>query len=120
MRFDVGFIIHIDTILVTQFIEFPVLRIVTQTNGIDIMLFHQFKVFPHQLFRHIMARLRIMFVNVDTLEFHRLTVEQQYRIGLTITGQLVNLLDLDPAETNMIRNDFRYLTIHLDRHQQFV
>ena len=44
---------------------FAVLRIVAQTNGIDIVLLHQFKVFAHQFFGNIVTGCFVVLVNVQ-------------------------------------------------------
>ena len=67
MAFNIGFIVYIETIFVTKLIELAVLRIVAQTNGIDIVLLHQFKVFAHQFFGNIVTGCFVVLVNVHTL-----------------------------------------------------
>ena len=61
-----------------------------------------------------------MFVDVHAFKLDRLSIEQQDCVRFTVTGDLVDRLDLDAAETNVIRNDFRHLTVFFYCHQQFV
>ena len=61
-----------------------------------------------------------MFVDIHPFELNRLSVEQQYGVRLSVTGNLVDRFDFDAAETNVRRNDFRYFAVFLYRHQQFV
>ena len=90
----------------------------TKAYGIEIILFHQLKIFPHQLLCHIMSRLGIMLMNIHSFKFNRLSIHQQYRIRFSIRGQLLRLHHLETTETNMRRNNLRYLPIHLHRHFQ--
>ena len=120
VAFDVGFIVHIQTIFIAQFIEATVLRIVTQTNSIDVVALHQFKVFAHQLFRYIVSGFRIVFVDVHPFQLDRLSVDEQYHIILSVGCFLVDFLDLNAAESHIIRNHLAHLSIFFHRHVQFV
>ncbi|CCZ47450.1 putative uncharacterized protein [Bacteroides sp. CAG:661] len=120
VRLDVGLIIYIQAVFIAQFIETAVLRIVSQTNRIDVVAFHQLEVFPHQLLGYVVSRSLVVLMDVHTLEFQRLSIDEQHGIGLSVLGQLVNLLDFDATEPNVEGNDFGHLSVFLDRHQQFV
>ena len=120
MRLDVGLIIYIQAVFVAQLIETAVLRIVSQTNRIDVVAFHQLEVFPHQLLGYVVSRSLVVLMDVHTLEFQRLSVDEQHGIGFSVLGQLVNLLDFDATEPDVEGNDFGHLAVFLDRHQQFI
>ena len=120
VRLDVGLIIYIQTVFVAQFIETAVLRIVAQAHRVDVVTLHQLEVFPHQLLGYVVSRSLVVLVDVHSLEFQRLSVDEQHGIGLAVLGQLVNLLDFDATEPNVEGNDFGHLSVFLDRHQQFV
>jgi dTDP-4-amino-4,6-dideoxygalactose transaminase len=48
-----------------------------QADGVQIVPFHQFEILAHQFFCHVMSGLRVVFVDIDTFELDRLSVEQQ-------------------------------------------
>ena len=120
MRLDVCLVIDIETILITQLIELPVLRIVAKTNRIEVITLHQLEVLAHQLLGDVVTRLRVMLVDIDTLELDRLSVEEQNRVGLTVPCKLVDRLDLQPTETNPGRNDLQGLSLLFHTHQQLI
>ena len=120
VRLNIGFIIYIQSILITQLIKTPVLGIMRQTDSIQIIFLHQFEVFTHDVLRNIMPRDGIMLMNIDPFELDRLSIEQQNRIGLSVSGYPVTLRHLYPAETDMKRNHFQHLPASFDRHQHRV
>ena len=77
VAFDVGFIVHIQSVFVAQFIEAAVLRIMAQTYGIEVVALHQFEILAHQLFVDIVSRQRVVLVDVDSFQFDRLSVDHQ-------------------------------------------
>ena len=120
MRFDIGFVVNVESVFVAKLIELAVLRIVAQTNGVQIVQLHQFEILAHQFFCHVMSGQRIVLVDVYTLELDRLAVEQQDGVRFAVAGDLVDLFDFDAAETDVLRDYFRHLAVFLDRHQQLV
>ena len=120
VRFDIGFVVNIQSVFVTKLVESAVLRVMAQADGVQIVPFHQFEILAHQFFCHVMSGLRVVFVDIDTFELDRLSVEQQDGVWFAVAGDLVDLFDFDAAETDVLRDHFRHLAIFLDRHQQLV
>ena len=86
VAFYVGFIIYIDAIFITQFIELAVLRIVAEAHAVDVVLFHQGEVLAHQLFGNIMSCFGIMFVYVYTFQLDGLAVDEKQTYGLPFSA----------------------------------
>ena len=120
MTFNISLIINIQTVLIAKLVKTTVLRIVTQTDRIDISTFHQFKVFTHQVFGHIMSRFRIVLMDINPFQLQRLPVNQKDNIVLSICRFLVYFLNLYPTETYIIRHYFIDFSIFSDSHHQFV
>ena len=51
-----------------------------------------------------MSGLRVVFVDIDTFELDRLSVEQQDGVWFAVAGDLVDLFDFDAAETDVLRD----------------
>ena len=68
VAFNIGFIYDVDAIPVTQFVEAFLLRVVTGTYGVYIVLFPKFEVFQHEIFGDVMSGVFIVLVIVDS--FH--------------------------------------------------
>ena len=67
-----------------------------------------------------MSCSRIVFVNIHSTKFDRLSVYQQHSVVLSIPGFLVNFLYLDSTETYIERYHFRYRTVLFNHHEEFV
>ena len=117
MAFDIGFIIYIDTIFITQFIELAVLRIVAETYTVDVVLFHQGEVLAHQLFGNIMSCFGIMLVYVYAFQLDGLSVDEQANVWFAVFGYLIGWFDLETAETYRIRNDLACFFSVFQRYQ---
>ena len=120
MALDVCFIVYIKSVFVAQFVETAILRIMAQANRIQVVLFHQFEIFAHQLFSHIVTGSRVMFVNVHSLQLQRLSVDEEAYIGLSVACQLLGRFNFDAAETYVERNDFVHFTVFFYCHHQLV
>ena len=99
MRFDIGFCHDIQPIAVAETIPIGVIRVVAGTHGIEIKVFHQTDVLLHTLAGHNIARQRVEFVAIDTLNKNRLSVEEQLRT-----------YDLHMTEADILPHDLDRLT----------
>ena len=120
MAFDISFIVYIQAEFVTQFVELVALWVVAQTDGVDVVLLHDFKVLAHQLFGHIVSGFRIMFVDIHTFQFDRLSIDEETYIWFAVFALFFNFLDFKAAETNLIRNHFCHLVAFLQCDEQLV
>ena len=89
-----------------------------ETDGVDVMTFHQFEVLAHQLFRNVVSGQRIVLVDIDSLQFDRLSVDEQHYVVLAVCGLLVDFLDFNPAETYVVGDDFGCLSVFFHRHKE--
>ena len=55
VRFDIGFVVNIQSVFVTKLVEPAVLRVMAQADGVQIVPFHQFEILAHQFFCHVMS-----------------------------------------------------------------
>ena len=88
MRLYVCLIHDVNTILITEFIERRIVRIMRSTDGIDVQLFHQLNVFSHILFRQIPSILRIVLMTVHTGDCNDLAVYTKSCIVCICIGDL--------------------------------
>ena len=102
VRFDIGFSYHIDTILVTKFIEEVVVWIVASTYSVEVELLHDLDVLNHSFTRYVITSIWIQFMTVSTLEQYRLAVNQQLCV-----------LDFNLTETYILWNNFQHLVASL-------
>ena len=98
MGLDVGLVIDIEAERVAEFIEFPRLGIMAGADGVDIGPAHQQQVLQDVLPGQIMAGPGVVLMEIDALELDRLSIDQQ---GLDLAIAILDLRDLDPAETDM-------------------
>ena len=115
--FDVGFVIDIKPVFVAEFIKPPSLRIVGKAHGVDVVLAHQFEVFAHEFFRHIMPGQGIVLVDVYPFQFYRLPVDEENRISLSV---LFAGTHFKTPEAHVVRDDFEDLLSLADINQQGV
>ena len=120
MTLNIRFIVNIKAILVTQFIETSVLRIMTQTYSVQVMLFHQLEIFSHKFLIYVMPCFRIMLMNIYSTQLDRLTINQQHSIIHAVGRFLVYFLYLNPSETDIKRYHFCYLSVLLYSHKHFI
>ena len=80
MRLTIGFIHHIDTSAVAQFIPTGHIRIMRQTNCIDIGRLHHADILLHAFFGHHTSCQRIVFVTVDTTQSYGAPIDQQLSV----------------------------------------
>ena len=66
MRLHICFVANIDTIFIAQIVEIRIIGIVRSTNGIYIILFHEFDVFFLEVAREITAIFRMHFMAVES------------------------------------------------------
>ena len=108
MRLAIGLIHHIHTHRVAKLIPTRTIRIVSQTNGIDVRLLHQSQILKHTLFRHHTSRIGVVLVTVDTTNLDRLSVDEQ-----------LPTLDGNGAEPHLLRHALNGFPVEvLKFHQQ--
>ena len=78
------------------------LWIVAEAHGIDVVASHQFEVASHHLLRHIVACIGVVLMDVDTLEFDGLPIDQQTGECAAVSTQ--SFLDLDTPESHAVGN----------------
>ena len=120
MSLHIGFIVNIKSELVAQFVETPALRIVAQPNSVQVVLFHQFKIFTHQLFGHVMSCFRVVFVDINALKFYRLTIYKQQGMRFPRRIELGSLLYFDSPETYIEWYHFADRVIFFYSNNQFI
>ena len=91
---------HIDTVFITQFIDADCIRIMTGTDGIDIVLFHDHQVFDQFFSGYHATGYRTEFVTVYTFEDDSLAV--QHHDGI---------FHLKTTEAHSLRDHFCYLSV---------
>ena len=76
MTFYVCLVIDVQPVFVAKFVETSVLRIVAKTYAVQVMLFHQLEVTTHQILWHVMSCSRVVFMDIHSFQFQRLTVDE--------------------------------------------
>ena len=80
MFFKVGFVHHIESKRVAEFIPPLTVGIMTGAHGIDIGLFHQADVAEHQFFGHHLTRLGVHLMTVHTTKARGNAVDEQLSV----------------------------------------
>ena len=101
VRFDIGFTDQINTILITQIVPFRIIRIMTGTDCIQIILFHNLNILNHPFTTYIIPCQRIHFMTVCSFKQHRFTVHPYL-------SQI--FFQLDFPESDTLRDNLQYLT----------
>ena len=99
MRFQICLIDHIDSVFVTELIDQGSIRIMTGTDRIDIVLFHDLKVFAKLFFGDMTSAYRAEFMTVHTLEYDTFAVQCHNSV-----------FHLETTESNFLRNHFLKFT----------
>ena len=102
MFLNIGFIHHIETQRITQFIPTRHIGIVGRAHGVDISAFHQQYILQHPLLGHHTCRQRIMFVAVHTTKTDWLSVDEHLPV-----------LHLDRAEAKPLRGALHHLALRI-------
>ena len=100
MAFNICFINYVHTILVAKFVEAFLLRVVASAYGVHIILFPEFEILNHKIFRNVMPRVFIMLVYIHTF----------YKDRHAIYKQLL-ILNLYRTETYLATGSFYYFAI---------
>ncbi len=80
MRFKVSFINNIQAIFIAEFIQIRIMRIMTHTDTIYIILLHHCHIFSHQFLTRNVSVYRIMLVNIYPLNQDWITINKQLGI----------------------------------------
>ena len=91
MSLEIGFIHHIQTILITQIIYIRIIRIMAGPDGIEVELLHQSEVRLHFSPRYALAAEFTMVMPVHAIKLDRHTVDKQLLI------LYLNIAETDPA-----------------------
>ena len=112
VRLQVGLILQIDTILITQVIPVGIVGIVGVTHVVDVGSLHHHHLFEHVLTRQCMSRLGSCFVAVHALQLHGLAVDV---IVSTSQFELIvlslSILDFHLAEAGVGRYGLHHLAL---------
>ena len=95
MRFQVCLIDHIDSVFIAEFIDHGSIRVMTGTDRIDVVLFHDLKVFAKFFFGHVSSTHRTEFMTVYTLEYDTFSIQCHDAV-----------FHLESSESNFLRNHF--------------
>ena len=106
---DVGLILHVNAVLVTEVIKIRIRGIMGTAHVVDIGAFHHPHFFLHLLRSHVMPCFRMAFMAVHALYLHRLAVYQEHAV-----------LNHHIAETHAGGNHFFRLPVTLQRQYQGV
>ena len=74
---DVGLAADIESVLVAELVEAALLGIVARADGVDVVLLHQLEVAAHQLLGHDVAGVGGVLMDVDALDHHALSVDEE-------------------------------------------
>ena len=74
----IAFVHDVQTVLVAQFQKFRMVGVVGSADTVDVMLLHQHDIPDHMVLRRVITEFRMGIVTIDTLQFHRNTVDQQF------------------------------------------
>ena len=105
MAFQVRLVFQIDTIFVAQIVPVRIARIVRVTHVVDVTALHDHNLLFHLLVSDAVTAVRIDFLTVHTLQFHRLVVYVEITSGQSefiILG--LGVLDFYLAYTEVRRN----------------
>ena len=95
MRFKVCLIDHIDSVFIAELIDQGCIRIMAGTDCIDVVLFHDLKVFAKLFFGHVSSTHRAEFMTVYALEYDTFSVQCHDTV-----------FHLKTTESNLLRNYF--------------
>ena len=100
MRFDVGFIDQVKSVLITEFIPSFWLRIVTRSDCIDVVAFHGQDIQAHGLFAYHMSGNIVMFMQINSFQVYRNSVDPKLFIA-----------NLDVSESDIPANGLQHSTL---------
>ena len=98
MAFDVGFVVHVETQGVAEFVEFPLLGIVAGADGVNIAKLHELEVFQNVLPGGVVAGIGVVLMQVHSFELDGLSVHQE---GLHLPFPIPDRGNLQAAETHV-------------------
>ena len=75
MRFQVCLIDHINAIFITQFIDQRSIRVMTGSDRVDVVLFHDHQIFTQFCFRNISSTDRTELMTVYTFEYNTFAIQ---------------------------------------------
>ena len=93
VRFNVGFVYHVQPQLVAELIELRRIRVVRRPDGIYIVAFHLREVEPHFVQRRVVPGVRVAVVAVHALEFYRGSVQLNNAVLNTYPAESHTLAD---------------------------
>ena len=109
MALDVGFSRDIDTILIAKVIPARVVRVVAGTVGIDIELLHALDILNHAFHAHTVTTVWVEFMAVNSLDEHRLTIDEQ-----------LSVLDFHFSESNFLPDYLSHLVSFFMSDEQLI
>ena len=102
VMFNICFVPHIKTQFVAKVIKLRSVRVVTGTDGVDIMLFHQLEITEHIFTVYGSAFAGMAFVAVHPAEKHSFAIDQK-----------LPLFDLLPPEPYSYSNKIHFAAVGL-------
>ena len=91
-----------------------------KSDGIYVVALHHFEILPHDVFRHVMPRILVMLMDVDSLQLYWLSVDEEYGIWISVWRFLGNFFYLKSPEPDIMRNEFYPPVIPFDLYQQCI
>ena len=118
--FNVGFVVHIQSHFVAEFVETAALGIVAEADRIDVVLFHQRQVLADALKCYVVSGHRVVFVCVHSFHLDRLSVKEEEDVCSSGAGVGAGGADFKPAEADGVGNEFFGSRFVSDVHHQAV
>ena len=88
---NIGFVHNVDSIVIIQSVHAWVVRIMTRTNRVEVVTFHQQDVFYHAFHGNGFAVNRVSVVSVSTLEHYPLAVDEHLSVAVFYLSEAILL-----------------------------
>ena len=110
VRFDVGFRHHKQAVDITQFVKTRIVRVVSGTHGVDVVLLHQLEIFLDAIHSNGAAFAMIVVVTVDAVQHHITVIDPEQTVA-----------HFDITEANALWHHFQNVAVGVfQRHDQMV
>ena len=110
VRFDVGFRHHKQAVDITQFVKTRIVRVVSGTHGVDVVLLHQLEIFLDAIHPNGAAFAMIVVVTVDAVQHHITVIDPEQTVA-----------HFDITEANALWHHFQNVAVGVfQRHDQMV
>ena len=110
VRFDVGFRHHKQAVDIAQFVKTWIVRVVSGTHGVDVVLLHQLEIFLDAIHPNGAAFAMIVVVAVDAVQHHITVIDPEQTVA-----------HFDITEANALWHHFQNVAVGVfQRHDQMV